>query len=69
MSNYYLCDQCKWWIKWRPGNFTGLEGRCSCKDSGTLFLKKAMIDSPDFPYDEPLKVCPSYKPKQAEFST
>lgn len=59
-SNFYLCDYCKHWRKWRP-NFTGLEGRCTITEkSGSLFCKKVMHDGIERPTD----VCEHYKPRR-----
>lgn len=56
-SNFYLCDYCKHWRKWRP-NFTGLEGRCTITEkSGSLFCKKVMHDGIERPTD----VCKDYE--------
>lgn len=65
MSNYYLCDVCAN----KAGDSMFFRDAVKCWQHSDNVPKKVMLDSPDFPYDEPLKVCPSYKPKRAEFST
>ncbi len=66
MSNFYLCDCCRHWLKWRP-NHTGLEGRCTVtEESGSLFRKKVMYDyhgAGGKRYDRPTDVCKYYEPE------
>lgn len=64
MSNFYLCDYCMHWLKWRP-NYTGLEGRCTVTEkSWSLFHKKPMHDGM-----EPTDVCEGYEPRRDECLT
>lgn len=64
MSNYYLCDLCEHWIRWRP-NYTGLDGRCDkTEESGVLFAKRVMFDyhgKDGKRYDAPTDVCWQFK--------